>query len=789
MSNYNGYKPPIEVQPEEQTQSLPIKDQLRIFRKNWVWILLGLVAALVLAYFYMKFTVPKYDVTSSILLSVTDEKKGRKEDALDQLEMFGTVSNVENETYLIGSDNIVHSVINRLNLQTSYYVEDTILDTDLYDKSPIIVDMDKGDLEKLEDNIVFNTQMLSNESLRVTGSIGDYDVDTVFSKTPALLPSRFGNISFTRRPGTPLNYSLLRVVIQHPKAVLRMYSKNLKVVPSSSTASVLELTFKTPYPEKGMDFLNTLVEVYNYEAIVDKNQEARNTQDFIEERIAIINQELSVAEASVETYKQNENLTDMQTDLQRDMQMGSIYEQQLVDTETQLNVVNSLNDYVNNPENDNKTIPTNVGIQDPTLAATTSEYNRLLLERERLSQSMTETNPALVRLNDQINGLRQNINSSVQSVQQGLQIQRRDVRNQANIFGGRIRNRPTQEREFMELAREQQIKSSLFLMLLEKREENALALAAYANKAKVLKFASLDQKVSPNLPTVILVALFLGIFIPILFIYLIDVMQYRIRTRTDVDRFSRVPVLAEVPKNPKMKKEDKSNIVVRENENNAINEAFRIARTNLLMSLGKQRKVVLFTSTIEGEGKSFVALNTAISIALLNKRVLLVGLDMRLPTVKKSLNLNVKDGITTYLSGFEEDISTLIVPSGVSDNLFVLPSGPIPPNPSELLAQDTLDKAFDALRDMFDYIIIDTPPASRVTDTILINRVADTTLYVCRSNYTSKSNLQFANQLMQQQKLKNMLLVVNSVDKFHSPYGYGYGDKKKKKKKKVYSYA
>jgi capsular exopolysaccharide synthesis family protein len=448
--------------------------------------------------------------------------------------------------------------------------------------------------------------------------------------------------------------------------------------------------------------------------------------------------------------------------------------------------VNSLNSYLNSPENRDKTIPSNIGIQDPTLAATTAEYNRLLLERERLSQSMTDDNPAMKRLNEQINGLRQSIGASINSVQQGLQIQRREARNQANLFGGRMSAMPTQEREFMELSREQQIKASLFLMLLQKREENALALAAYANKAKVLDEAASEGQVAPRMMIILLAALLLGLLIPMGIIYLADMLQYRIRTRGDVDRISKVPILSEVPKH-----DEEENIAVMENETRPIDEAFRMLRTNLLLTLGADNKVVVFTSTVSGEGKTFIALNSAISLSLLNKKVLLVGLDLRIPRLKEYMNLDTRDGITSYLSGFEKDLDKLIVPSGITENLFALPAGPIPPNPAELLSRPSLDAAFARLREEFDYIMVDSAPVSQVTDTLILNRVSDATVYVCRANYSSKGNLRFANEMMAQNRLKNMVLVVNDVDEFHHAYGYGYGrgygygyEKGRKKKKK-----
>ena len=774
------------MQGEEKEDLISVMEIATLFIKHWKWILLGLLVALAAAFVYLRYTTPVYEVASSVVLKEENSRRpSSMPGTLEELAMMGSVSNVENELYILKSRSMIRSVINRLDLHTSYIVEGRVKSMDLYTQSPVIVDMAQSDLDLLRETINFEMQMESEEKVHIRGTVAGNALDTIFTQLPAVILTDVGAISFTRRHEIKPDNRLLYVSIQHPDEVIGSYRDNLTVTQASKQASVINLSLNTPYREKGKDFINTLIEVYNNEAIEDKNQEARNTQLFIEERIAIIDQELSVAEQNVEEYKREEGLTDLQTDLQRDMQMGSQYEQRLVEVETQLNVVSSLNSYLDNPANSNKTIPSNIGVQDPTLSATTSEYNRLLLERERLSQSMTDDNPAMKRLNEQISGLRESIGASINSVQQGLQIQRREARNQANIFGGRVSAVPTQEREFMELSREQQIKASLFLMLLQKREENALALAAYANKAKVLDEAASEGMVAPRRMIILLAALMLGLLIPMGIIYLADMFQYRIRTRGDVDRVTKVPILGEVPKH-----DEAENVAVMENETRHIDEAFRMLRTNLLLTLGAENKVVTFTSTVSGEGKSFVALNTAISLSLLNKRVLIVGLDLRIPRLREYMNLETRDGITAYLSGYEKDLNSLIVPSGITENLFALPSGAIPPNPAELMSRPSLDAAFAKLREEFDYIIIDSAPVSQVTDTLILNRISDATVYVCRANYSSKGNLRYANEMMAQNRLKNMVLVVNDVDQFHHAYGYGYGrgygygyGKKKKKKK------
>jgi tyrosine-protein kinase Etk/Wzc len=755
---------------EEEVNS-PI-DFLWKYIRYWKWMVLGVGVALLAAVGYLYYATPVYKVTSSVILKdVQSAQKTPTIGAIDELALLGAVNNVEDEAFVMKSKAVVQAVVDRLNLHTSYIVAGRVKDTDLYTKSPVVVAMERGELDKLKENIEMEMQMVSATAVRVKGITPGLPADTVFEALPALLHTPYGNIGFTRREGVPADYRKLLVSIRRPEAVIRACRSNLDIQQANRQSSVLNLAFNTSYPTKGRDFLNTLIEEYNNQAIEDKNMEALNTQRFINERIAIIDRELSEAELSVEEYKRSQGLTDLQADLARTMQMSSQYEQQLVEVESQLSIVKSLRDYVNDPANAEQSIPVNIGIEDPTLSATISEYNRLLLQRQRLAQSVTPDNPVMRKLEDEIAGLRAAINSSINSVLEGLATRRKDLMNQANLYSGRIGSMPTQEREFLDLSREQQIKANLFLMLLQKREENALALAAVANKAKVLDEATVEGKVAPRTPMILMAALLLGLLLPGVIIYLVSLFRYRIESRADVEEISRVPLLAEIPQF----EEEDENIAISKDDRSSIAEAFRMLRTSLMLALGGDKKVVVFTSTVSGEGKTFVAINTALSLALLNRKVLMVELDLRIPCIRQYLHVEGKDGITHYLSGLETDIDKLVVPSGIHECLDVLPAGPIPPNPAELLSRDTLDKAIEHLREKYDYIMIDTPPVSQVADTLIVNRVSDATVYVCRAGYSSKNSLRFANDLMEQGKLNNMLLVVNDVKEFRRGYGYRYG--------------
>ena len=785
MNEQSTYVNPASAAGKGEEEEISLVELFWKYIRYWKWIVLGVGIALLVAGIYLYFATPVYKVTSSVILKdVQSAQKTPTIGAIDELALLGAVNNVEDEAFVMKSKAVVQAVVDRLDLHTSYIVAGRIKDTDLYTQSPVIVAMERSELDNLKEDIELEMAMVSASSVRVKSLMPGLSADTVFTSLPALLHTSYGNISFTRREGVKPDYRKLLVTIRRPEAVIRACRANLDIQQANRQSSVLNLAYNTPYPSIGRDFLNTLIEEYNNQAIEDKNMEALNTQKFINERIAIIDRELSEAEQNVEEYKRSQGLTDLQADLARTMQMSSQYEQQLVEVESQLSIVKSLRDYVNNPANAEQPIPVNIGIEDPTLSATISEYNRLLLQRQRLAQSVTPDNPVMRKLEDEIAGLRVAINSSINSVLQGLTTRRRDLMNQSNLYSGRIGSMPTQEREFLDLSREQQIKANLFLMLLQKREENALALAAVANKAKVLDEAEVEGKVAPRTSLVLAAALLLGLLLPGVIIYVVSLFQYRIESRGDVEKISKVPLLAEIPRY----EEENDNIAITKDDRSSIAEAFRMLRTSLMLALGGDKKVVVFTSTVSGEGKSFVAINTALSLALLNRKVLLVELDLRIPRVRQYIHLEAKSGITNYLSGLEDDIEQLVVPSGINENLDVLPSGPIPPNPAELLTHPTLDKAIARLCERYDYIVIDSPPVSQVADTLIINRVSDATVYVCRAGYSSKNSLRFANDLMEQGKLKNMLLVVNDVKDFHHGYGYrygyryGYGNEKAKKK-------
>ena len=556
--------------------------------------------------------------------------------------------------------------------------------------------------------------------------------------------------------------------------VAKDYCKNLSIAPTSKTTSVAVISLKNSSLQRGQDFINQLLEMYNRNTNNDKNEIAQKTAEFIDERIGIISKELGSTEANLESFKRDAGITDLTSEAQIALAGNAEYEKKSVENRTQISLVNDLRKYLRG--NEYEVLPSNVGLQDAALIGAIERYNEMLIERKRLLRTSTENNPTIVNLDTSIRAMKANVQATLEGTLQGLMITKESLDREASRYSRRISNAPGQERAYVSIARQQEIKAGLYLMLLQKREENAIALAATANNAKIIDEAIADDiPVSPKRSMIYLIALVLGIGIPVGIIYLIELTKFKIEGRADVEKLTSVPVVGDVPLTDE-KNDKNGSIAVFENKNNLMSETFRNIRTNLQFMLDNDQKVILVTSTVSGEGKSFVSSNLAISLSLLGKKVVIVGLDIRKPGLNKVFQLSNKErGITQYLSNPETDLMELVQPSDVNKNLFILPGGTVPPNPTELLARNGLDRAIETLKKNFDYVILDTAPIGMVTDTLLIGRIADLSVYVCRADYTHKAEYTLINELSFEKKLPNLCTVINGVDLKKRKYGYYYG--------------
>ena len=556
--------------------------------------------------------------------------------------------------------------------------------------------------------------------------------------------------------------------------VAKGYCSSLSIAPTSKTTSVAVISLKNSSLQCGQDFINQLLEMYNRNTNNDKNEIAQKTAEFIDERISIISKELGSTEADLETFKRDAGITDLTSEAQIALAGNAEYEKKSVENRTQISLVNDLRKYLRG--NEYEVLPSNVGLQDAALIGAIERYNEMLVERKRLLRTSTENNPAIVNLDTSIRAMKANVQATLEGTLQGLMITKSNLDREASRYSRRISNAPGQERAYVSIARQQEIKAGLYLMLLQKREENAIALAATANNAKIIDEAIADDTpVSPKRSMIYLIALVLGVGIPVGIIYLIELTKFKIEGRADVEKLTSVPIIGDIPLTDE-KNDKNGSIAVFENKNNLMSETFRNIRTNLQFMLDNDQKVILVTSTVSGEGKSFVSANLAISLSLLGKKVVIVGLDIRKPGLNKVFHLSNKEkGITQYLSNPETDLMELVQPSDINKNLFILPGGAVPPNPTELLARNGLDKAIEILKQNFDYVIMDTAPIGMVTDTLLVGRVADLSVYVCRADYTHKAEYTLINELAIEKKLSKLCTVINGVDLKKRKYGYYYG--------------
>ena len=741
---------------------------------------------MIAAYVYLYVATPVYNISATVLIK--DDKKGGASNnvgGLDELGLSGLITSsqsIDNEIEVLRSKTLVKEVVNYLNLYVTYKDEDLIPSKELYKTSPVQVNMTPQEAEKLKKDIVVEMVVQPQGSLDVNVKMDDREIQKHFEKLPAILPTDRGTISFFQvTDSIPVEGASsvqgarhITATISCPMNVARGYCGNLVIVPTSQTTSVVTVSLKNSSLRRGQDFINQLLEMYNRNTNNDKNEIAQKTAEFIDERIGIISKELGSTEADLETFKRDAGITDLSSDAQIALSGNAEYEKKQVENRTQISLVEDLKRYLSHSEYE--VLPSNVGLKDAVLATQIDRYNEMLIERKRLLRTSTESNPAIVNLDTSIRATKANVQATIEGTLQGLFITKADLDREAKRYMRRISDAPGQERRYVSIARQQEIKAGLYLMLLQKREENAIMLAATANNAKIIDEAIADDiPVFPKRGIIYLVALVLGFVIPVAVIFLIDLTKFRVEGHADVEKLTSVPIVGDIPLTNEKNAKDGS-IAVFENQNNLMSETFRNIRTNIQFMLQNDRKVILVTSTVSGEGKSFTSANLAISLSLLGKKVVIVGLDIRKPGLNKVFSLSSKEkGITQYLSNPEMDLMSLVQPSDVNKNLFILPGGTVPPNPTELLARDGLDKAIDILKNNFDYVILDTAPVGMVTDTLLIGRVADLSVYVCRADYTHKAEYTLINELSHEQKLPNLCTIINGVDLKKRKYGYYYG--------------
>ena len=773
-----------EKKEVEESSGIDYRMLWSIVVLNWYWILLSAALFVGAAYVYLRYQHPVYQASTKILIK--DDSRGPRQSQSAAMEEFGIITNsngFENELEIITSTAVATRAVKDLKLYITYAIEGRLSTADLYKTSPVIVDLEESRLEHLNTPIPIEMEKTGKEKIRV--SIGlpsksdELDVVTrELTQFPCIVNTKVGKIMFSRNPGYSLPERKFTAVIYPPVAMGRVYAGRLNAAPTSKTTTVAVLSILDTSTERAKDYLAQLVNAYNEDANEDKNEVAKKTEEFIKERLEVIQDELGETEGRIEGYKRSNELINLPSDATTALSQSTEFQKKQVDIQTQMSLVKSLIDYVSNPANALTLIPANIGINNAVANDMIKEYNQKVLTRNRLIRSSSESSPTVVKLTDEAQALWEAVGQHLHGIYRDLEIQKNSIDSQYALFAGKVSNTPTQERAMNDMGRQQQIKADLYLMLLERREENYISLASTAAKARIIDQPQIGGKVSPKSNIIMLAAFFIGLFLPLVLFYLREMLRFRIESRGDLEKASNLPIVADIPLTTKLAEGERA-IVVKENKNNMMEEAFRGLRTNLRFLLAPGEKVICVTSTVPGEGKTFVATNLSMSLALLGKKVLIIGLDIRKPRLVKLFGLpSSSHGLTTYLAGDSADFNLLeeqIVHGVVHPDLDVLPAGIIPPNPGELITRELLDQAIDYLKTKYDYILLDTPPIGLVSDTFELSRLCDITFFVVRSEVTTKSDVDVINRSFEDNKLPQMNLIFNGLNLKKKKYGFYYG--------------
>ena len=781
----------IPMNDEQDELTIDYQTLLHKCVKHWRWFVASILACLIIAFIYIRYTPPVYNVTAGVLIQQKDSKGGLgaalSGGALGMLSGLGGVSlssSFDNELEIMQSRTLLKKVVTDLGLYISTAQQRiTGYDIPLYKPSPIQVYLSPEEATELESGVKIKTTYTLEGKL--TAHIEyiqedeEQEIEKTFDKLPAVFPTPVGVLSFTK------NDSLLTEIqkkenrdirlityINSPIEVAKAYKEKLSIEGGKNT-TIAQVGLQDNEKQRAIDFVNYLVVCYNQDVLDEKSKVVLKTSDFIRERMEVVNQELSTTESEIANFKQKSGLTDISADAQLLLQESAKYEQLRIENQTQIRLVEFLRDYIHNPANANEVIPANVGLQEEKLTTVIDAYNNLLAERRRLLRTSSESNPAVINLNDGIQTLQKSIQTTVASTLKGLQIAQNDLERQMRQFTDRINSAPQQEREYINLARQQEIKSRLYLVLLQQREENILSLGLTTDTGRIVEETLADNSpVTPKKKIVALAALFLGLCIPASVIFLLDLLDTKIRKRSDMEKQTNVPFLAELTHSQQIQKD---NLVVSENQNGPMEEAFRNLRTQLLYQLGATDKVILFTSIQGEEGTTFVASHTAASLAFLGKKVVVVDMNLRRPGLPSCFSLSTDaKGMTDYLNNPKQvRLLDLVQPSAVHANLDVLPGGALATNSTELVGQEAFADAIRQLKEKYDYVILDTAPLPLVTDTVLIGRTADSCVFVCRAGVTPKSACDYLNTLSSEQKFPKLAVLLNDVETFGTPKVYG----------------
>jgi len=777
------------------TSSVDIMDIIRLCLARWYWFVIAVVIAVVLSILYIKSQTPTYTRTALVQIK-NEQNAGTSVSNLSQsfsdMGLISANTNVYNEIAVFQSFDVLVEVVRMMNLNVSYSFDEKLRTLPLYKNDlPInVLFAERGENEYASLDVTFNengTLTLSDfffEEDKINGSAEGHLGDSIATPIGLIIVTPTSSYNYQKQPKT------IHVVHTPVMAMARGCAKRLTVAKTDKNADVIDLTFSDTSIRRADDFLATLIEIYNRRWIEDKNLMATSSAQFIEERLKLIENDLSNVDSNISSYKSKQLLPDVTAAASLYLEQNSTIDAQIRELNTQLYMAQYIRDYMNNSNNDYSLLPSNSGIGSTSIEGQIQEYNTTVLARNRIAATSSDKNVVVVEYDQGIKVMRQAIISSIDNQIVALKNQIKSLKQREEQTTARIAANPTQAKTLLDAERQQKVKEALYIFLLQKREENELSKAFTAYNTRIIQSpGGPNRPTSPQRAKILLIALILGLAIPFGIIYLKEVTNTKLRGREDLKNTG-IPFLGEIPlawkqKNGilakvfklKGKEEEEHNpIVVQEGNRDIINEAFRVLRTNLeFVSKESEHNVMLFTSFNPGSGKSFISANTSIALAIKNKKVIVVDGDLRHASLSKIIN-SPKKGLSNYLARQIDDWESIVCPSHNHPNLSVIPVGTIPPNPTELIADERFGKLIETLRKQYDYVIIDCPPIDIVADTQIIEKFVDRTAFIVRAGVLERAMIPELENIYKEGKYRNMTLILNgtTTDKGHYGYRYGY---------------
>ncbi|MBQ3363877.1 MAG: polysaccharide biosynthesis tyrosine autokinase [Muribaculaceae bacterium] len=769
MAKFNT---PPTAQQEEQI--IDFSAFVRKYKRYWWLFLLSLIACISIAFVYLKIAKRVYNVKAVVLVAQDDNGAGAGASLLKSMKLMGQGSKVDDEMVVFSSQELCTQVVNQLKLNHSY-IEDKGWfkpERDHYNSSPIEVIAPEEMFDTLS-SVKFKIDVDKAGRANIKATSGKHKLADVKGVTlPTTLKTVYGRFAInTTKKFKQGKECHITARLTGNQILGERLNKRIKVKLASKKSNGINLSIAENNKSRGMDILNTLMDLYNDRGQREKDEQAINTAKFIDERLALIYKGLTSSEADIESYKKAHKIVDPELQIKSAVAKQELSDRAIIKLETNKQLLGMVRDFVSNPANKHSYIPFEV--DSSAASGSIRAYNNLLAKRQELAQSAKGDNLALKQLDEQIDAMHGNVVQGINSSIKGVDIQLNKMRSQFNQTASEMGQVPTEEREARELLRQQGIQNTLYTFLLEKREENALVLAATTPKGKIVDHAyAQSTPISPNRMVVLVMALLASLLLPLLLVYLKDLFTTKFSNQEELEEISQVPFIGHIHHN-----RHNTQLVVKDGKTSAIVELFRYVRNNLQFMLNKEDdKVILVTSSVSGEGKSFISTNIASSFALLGKRVALVGMDIRSPKLAQMLDLNEMPGVTSYLSRSDVSLDQIAQPCKEVKGLDVFVGGAIPPNPSELLLSDRVKDMFRDLRERYDVIIVDSAPVAMVSDSFALDKYSNATVYVTRANYTKRNLIKFMNRIAANKQLKNMCIVLNDTKPSNdNTYGYGYG--------------